>query len=481
METYELFIGGKWQQGQEKLTVKNPFNQEPVREIFLASVKDVDDAVKAATQGEKEWSSLSQSRKGEYLFELARKIENRVKELAELETRECGRPVKETKNDIESVVNLFRYYGGLADKIEGKTIPVEGNRFSYTLREPLGVTAHITPWNFPLKLAVRSIAPSLVAGNTVVLKPPVEAPLTCLELAKEVKEVGFPNGSINVIPGRGSEAGERLINHESVGGVSFIGSRETGKHISETAGRKIVPSTMELGGKSPQIVFPDADREKALEGVLGGIFRASGQSCNAGSRLFVHEKIHDSFVGELVELTEELKLGDGLKEDTDLGPLINQQQFEKVRKLVNQGVENGAQILTGGHKPEDNRLKEGYFYIPTLITDVPKGSPLDQKEIFGPVLVIHEFADKREVIQEANNVKYGLYGGIWTENLELAHEVAGAIKAGGISVNEYPSVFPQLPFGGFKKSGIGREQGIEAIDNFLRTKSVTINLERQEG
>ncbi|MBS3787116.1 aldehyde dehydrogenase [Candidatus Bipolaricaulota bacterium] len=477
MRTYELFIGGEWKKSDEKIEVKNPFNRELLAETFIASDNEVDETVLLASEIQNHWKDIDQPKKAEYLRNIASSIENRSEEFAKLETRECGRPIVETRSDIESVVAILHYYAGLADKIEGQTIPVQGKRFSFTLKEPLGVTAHITPWNFPLKLAIRSIVPSLIAGNSVVLKPPVEAPLTCLEFAREADKAGLPKGVISVIPGTGSEAGEALVNHEEIAGIGFIGSLEVGRQIAEKAGQKMVPTVMELGGKSPQIVFPDVDIPKTAQGVMGGIFRASGQSCNAGSRLFVHEGIYRSFLEELTRRTESLVLGNGLNSETDIGPLINQQQFEKVRRFVDQGVENGVNVITGGTVAGDKHLNKGYFYHPTLLTNVEKCSPLDQEEIFGPVMVIHEFSKKEEVIEEANNVKYGLYGGIWTNDLSLAHEVAQGIRAGGISINEYPSVFPQLPFGGVKNSGVGREQGKEAVENFLQTKSVTINLD----
>ncbi|MBS3737031.1 aldehyde dehydrogenase, partial [Candidatus Bipolaricaulota bacterium] len=477
MKTYKLFLGGDWKEGREKQGVINPFNGDLVAETHIASAEDVSRAVDSASKSQKGWQDLDQPQKAEYLRRIAEGIGDRDEELARLETRECGRPLHETRSDIEAVAATLHYYAGLADKIEGRTIPVEGKRFSFTLREPLGVTAHITPWNFPLKLAIRSLAPSLIAGNTVVLKPPIESPLTCLEFARETMKAGLPSGVVNVIPGPGSKTGEALVSHENIDGIGFIGSLEVGKKIAEEAGNKMIPSVMELGGKSPQIVFPDADIPKTAEGVIGGIFRASGQSCNAGSRLFVHKDIYREFLEELTRRTEKMVLGNGLNDETDMGPLINEQQLDSVKNLVDRGIENGAEVLAGGKIARGDTLNKGCFYRPTLLTNVEKGSKLDQEEIFGPVLVIHQFSSKEEVIEEANNVKYGLYGGIWTNDLSLAHEVARRIKAGGISVNEYPSVFPQLPFGGVKKSGVGREQGMEAIENFLQTKSVTIKLE----
>ena len=372
---------------------------------------------------------------------------------------------------------LFEYYAGLADKIEGATIPVPGNRLDYTVREPVGVTGHIAPWNYPLTLACRGIAPALAAGNTVVLKPASLTPLSTLKLAELTATAGFPAGVFNVVTGPGSTAGSALADHPDVDSMTFTGSTETGKQIMALAARHVTPVALELGGKNPQIVFPDAKLDRALRGVLFGAFQNAGQMCWAGSRLYVHESVRDDFLNKVADAAARMKLGPGLQEESQMGPVVSRPQEASVLEYIEAGTREGATVLVGGKRSESAALREGNFVLPTVFGDVAPDMRIAREEIFGPVLCAFGFTDIDEAVAQANATPYGLMAGVWTQSLQTAHRVAARLEAGMVNINEYPITFPQTPFSGFKESALGHEQGIDAVLHYTRVKNVTVNLE----
>ncbi len=477
---HRLFIGGEWVEpsGQEYTPVLDPATNRPIAEVASGTKDDVGAAVAAARHAFEgpAWRGLDPSKRGRLLYTLGQQIRDRFDDLARIESQNVGKPVREAKGDIAYVYKLFEYYAGLADKIQGDTIPVPGARLDYTLREPMGVTGHIAPWNYPLLLACRGIAPALAAGNTVVLKPASLTPLSAVKLA-ELAAAGLPPGVFNLVTGPGATAGHALAGHPDVDMMTFTGSTDTGKQIMELAARNVTPVTLELGGKNPNIVFPDAKLDRALRGVMTGIFQNAGQMCWAGSRLFVHASIRDEFLRKLGEAAQKLKLGPGLKEETQMGPLVSRRQEAAVLEYIESGAHDGATLLVGGKKAEAGELREGNFVLPTVFEDVAPDMRIAREEIFGPVLCAFDFADEDAVVAAANASAYGLFAGVWTQNLGLAHRVAARLQSGMVSINEYPVTFPQTPFSGYKQSGIGREQGIEAIYAYTRVKNVNVNLE----
>ncbi len=397
-------------------------------------------------------------------------------ELARLETLSEGKTLRESKSDVAWAARAFEYFAGLADKIEGETIPVPPRRLDYTLKEPLGVTVHIVPWNYPIALAARSLAPALAAGDTVVMKPSETTPLTAIKLGELASKAGVPKGVVNVVTGSGSEVGAHLVSDKDVDGIIFTGSDETGKQVMEAAARNVTHLLMELGGKNPHIVFPDADVPKAIKAVKDGIFTNAGQMCWAGSRAFIHESVYEGFVRELVDKASKMKIGPGMEDSTEMGPVVSKSRQEIVLGFVKDGIEDGAKLLHGGKKPRDPHLDKGNFVEPTIFENVTGEMRIGRDEIFGPVLSITKFKTTDEVVAMANETDYGLYGGIWTNNLKTAHEVASRLEVGAVAINEYLVTFPQTPFGGYKDSGIGHENGIRALEYYTRTKNVSVNL-----
>jgi aldehyde dehydrogenase (NAD+) len=431
-------------------------------------------ARKAVFEGR--WSELTPTERGEYLFDLADVLESRVEEHAKLEVRENGKTISGMTKQHRNIPDWFRFYGGLADKIHGKSIPTrQSGMHVYTKREPTGVVAAITPWNSPLMLATWKLAPALAAGNGVVLKPDEHTSASALSFARAVDEIGFPDGAVNVITGYGDEVGEPLVSHDHVDKVSFTGGTETGAHVAASAAQKLTPSTMELGGKSPHIVFPDADLGAAVKAAIWGIFGAAGQSCSAGSRLLLHEEIADEFVSRIVERTEQITLGDPLDEQTDMGPLASDEQLERVQEYVDIGRQGGATLACGGHAVSKDGCDR--FFSPTVFTDVDNDSRLAQEEIFGPVLAVIEYDSESAAIDLANDVDFGLAAGLWTADTARMHRLANEIRAGRIWVNHYKNSDVTAPQGGFKDSGWGRENGVEGIKEFLETKTVWIDVE----
>lgn len=478
---HSLFIDSKWVPSISRSTgeVLDPATNRPIARVAAAVAEDVDAAVDSARRAfeSTEWREMDPSKRGRLLWLLGQEVRSRFDELAHLESLNVGKPIREAKGDIAYVYKLFEYYAGLADKIQGDTIPLPGSRLGYTLHEPLGITAHIAPWNYPLLLACRGIAPALAAGNTVVLKPATLTPLTALKLAELTTKVGFPTGVFNVVTGPGRTVGNCLASHSDVDSITFTGSTETGRQIMQFASKNVTPVTLELGGKNPNIVFQDAKIDRALRGVMLGIFQNAGQMCWAGSRLFVHESIHEDFMRKLVETTSKIRLGPGSEEATQMGPLVSREQERSVIERMGEGARGGATVLIGGHKADSEILRPGNFVEPTIFDDVAVNSPIAREEIFGPVLCAFAFHDEDEVIAAANDTEYGLAAGIWTQSLTTAHRVAARLEAGMVAINEFPITFPQMPFSGFKQSALGHEQGIDAVDLYTRIKSVTVNVE----
>lgn len=407
---------------------------------------------------------------------MANALEEYVETHAEMDVRDNGKPIREMVRQHESIPKYYRFYAGLADKIRGATItPDNPTKRVLTNREPLGVIGAITPWNSPLMLAAWKIGPALAAGNAVVLKPDEKTSTSALSFASVVDDIGIPNGVINVVPGYGEEAGQALLEHELVDKISFTGGTETGSHIASEAGTHLVPTTMELGGKSPNIVFPDANLDNAINGSLNGIFASVGQSCSAGSRLLLHEDIHDEFVDELCSLADQINLGDPKDSETEMGPIASREQFEKVSKYVELGRESGASLTHGG-EPAANDLGSDLFFEPTVFTNVSNSSRIAQEEIFGPVLSVIQFSSETEAIKIANNTDYGLTAGVWTEDMRRAHRVAERIRAGRIWINNYRNSGVTAPQGGYKKSGWGLENGIEVIEEYLKIKTIWIEM-----
>lgn len=365
----------------------------------------------------------------------------------------------------------IEYYAGVPTKIEGKTVPVPGERFDYTVREPLGVTAQIIPWNVPTLLGLRGIAPAIACGNTVVAKPSPEAPLSLIRLAELVSETGLPNGVFNVVPGAGPRTGEALITDDRTDHVTFTGSLETGTHVGKQAMDQVTPATLELGGKSPSILFPDADLGRAVQDSLA-IYSNGGQVCYATTRLFVHTDIYDEFACRFSTAIKSLTVGPG-DADPDVGPLITDDALQTADEYVTEAVQDGGRLLAGGNRVD----RPGNFYRPILLGGVGDDAPISCNEVFAPVITMYGFSDEQEAIRRANNTEYGLYGTVWTNDIQRAHRVAHKLEAGTVTVNEYPLTFPQAPFGGYKKSEIGRKKGMQAVTKFTRLKNVVVNLE----
>jgi len=476
---YDMVIGGESVEARsgERFGVEFPYTRDEWATVPEAGAEDIDEAVTAAKDcfESDEWQSLSATDRGKLLYDLADILEDHVDEIGRLESLSNGKLFSAMRGQAEALPDWYRYYAGLADKITGDTIPVEDERmFNFTLKEPYGVVGAITPWNSPLMLATYKIAPAIAAGNTVVLKPSEITPISAVRLAELTQEASWPDGALNVVTGFG-EPGAALTEHEDVQKVAFTGGQETGSLVGSAAGENIKPVTLELGGKSPNIVFPDADLENAVTGAIKGIFAATGQTCIAGSRLFLHEDIEEEFMERLLERTEKLRLGDPFDDETEIAPLAFQGQFDKVEKYVDIAKDEGATLVAGGEPRDD--LPGGLFYPPTIFTDVENDMRIAQEEVFGPVLSVLTFSDEDEVVKEANDIDYGLAAGVWTNDIRRGVRMSEQIEAGVVWVNTYRKSSFTTPFGGYKKSGVGIEKGIDAISQYLQTKSVWIEME----
>ena len=474
---YEHFIGGKWQEsGSGKfIEVNNPATGELLARVAAGNSKDVDLAVAAAEKAFETWRLTSPVERQNILLEIASRIEKRAADYALLETRNVGKPIRETTYiDIPLAIDHFRYFAGVLRNIEGHTQVVDPSMLHLTLREPLGVVGHILPWNFPLLLTAWKLAPALAAGNTVVMKPAEQTPLTALELANDLKDL-LPPGVLNVVTGYGPDVGAPLASHPRVRKVAFTGETTTGRLILQYASENIVPVTLELGGKSPHIIFPDADIDRAVEGVMIGVFLNQGEVCTAGSRLFLHEDIHDLFLEKLIAKVKGLRIGDPTKMETQLGALVSREQFDKVLSYIEIGKREGAALKCGGQKPEDPSLSKGFFVTPAVFDGVRNTMRIAQEEIFGPVLSVLPWKDYDAMIAEANDIAYGLGSGLWTNDLKKAIRTAKALQAGTVWINTYNYLFAGAPFGGYKKSGFGREVAFETLNHYTQTKTLFLN------
>jgi betaine-aldehyde dehydrogenase len=478
---YQLFIDGKFVDAESGKTFNtpNPATGETFAEVAEADKADVDKAVAAARKAfEGKWSKMSARDRGRLLYKLSQLIEQNTAQLAELETSDNGKPIKEsTYIDIPGVVENFEYFAGWCTKIEGETIPVPGQMFNYTLREPVGVCGQIIPWNFPLLMAAWKLAPALAAGNTVVLKPAEQTPVTAMEFAKLVQEVGFPEGVVNIVPGYGESAGAALASHPGIDKIAFTGSTEVGKIIARAAADNLTKVSLELGGKAPNIIFADADLDQAVNGAMMGIFFNQGQVCCAGSRLFVEEKVKEEFLGRFKEKADRIKVGDPMDQATAMGPQVSEEQLDKIKSYVGIARDEGATVFAGGETPSlDAQFQKGYFFRPTIFSDVKNSMRVAQEEIFGPVTSVISFENDDDLLRQANETIYGLSAGIWTRDITRAHRFARAIKAGVVWINTYNMFNAASPFGGYKQSGYGREMGKHALELYTQVKSVWVDL-----
>jgi aldehyde dehydrogenase (NAD+) len=477
---YELFIGGREIPGSrgEQHALLDPATNAPMATTAVGSRDDARAAMEAADRAfrESNWAADDGARRARALSKLAALVEAQTEPLARLETVNMGKPLRESRGDVGYVVRTLEYFAGLADKVEGETIPVPGPRLDYTIREPLGVTVHIAPWNYPLLLAVRSLAPALAAGNAAVLKPASLTPLTAIAFARLTKEAGIPDGIFNVVTGSGAEVGEALVDDPRCRSVTLTGSGEVGQRIAELAARRLIPATLELGGKGPVIVFADADVDRAAKAIGYGIFGNAGQMCWAASRLIVHESVRVALLERVRAIAEGLKLGPGVEDGVEMGPLVSKEHAERVLGYVDDARSSGGTVVTGGSKGSGGRLDAGNFVQPTILADVPSSSRAVREEIFGPVLSVSAFTEAEEAVRTANETPYGLLAALWTRDLATAHAIARRIESGMVVVNEAPVTFPQSPFAGVKGSGLGFEQGARALEPFTRRKNVLLNL-----
>jgi acyl-CoA reductase-like NAD-dependent aldehyde dehydrogenase len=475
-----MLIGGEWCESSSGgwFETKDPYSGKPWARLPRANADDVDRAVRAAhnafTSGP--WSKMLASDRGMLLYRLADLIEQNAQRLAELEVRDNGKLMIEMLGQMRYIPRWFQYYGGLADKIEGAVTPIDkGDMLHYIRYEPVGVVGAITPWNSPLLLTVWKLAPALAAGNTVVIKPSEHASVSMLAFLELFEQAGFPPGVVNVVTGFGHEAGAALAEHPLVDRIAFTGSDVGGRLVSRAAAESFKRVSLELGGKSPHIIFEDADLDAAVKGVISGIFAAAGQTCMAGSRLIVHESIHDSFVEKLVEPMRQARLGDPRSDTTDVGPIATEPQLAKTLEFIDIARSEGAVCALGGKRPDAEGLKEGWFVEPTIFTGVDNTMRIAREEVFGPVLSVLKFKTDDEALALANDTPYGLAAGLWSQSLERAITMPRRLRAGTVWVNAYRVVSYMAPFGGFKSSGIGRENGKAAIYEYLEAKSVFIN------
>jgi aldehyde dehydrogenase (NAD+) len=473
-----MFIGGQWVGSASGKTFEtlNPTTGEAICQVAEGDKADIDRAVQAARKAFEDgpWPRMNASDRGRLMNRLADLVEQNKEELAALETLDNGKPYQDSLNaDLPLTIKCYRYYAGWADKNHGKTIPVEGDFFCYTRHEPVGVVGQIIPWNFPLLMQAWKWGPALACGNTIVLKPAEQTPLTALRVAALAQEAGFPDGVINVVPGYGPTAGAALSGHMDVDKIAFTGEYTTGQIVMEAAARSNLKRvSLELGGKSPNVVFADADLDAAVEGAYFGLFFNQGQCCCAGSRLFVEERVHDEFVQKLVNRAKSRKLGDPFDPQTEQGPQVSQEQCDRIMGYIEAGKKEGAQLLVGGSRVGN----KGYFIEPTVFTGVKDEMKIAREEIFGPVMNILRFKNLDEVAQRGNRTFYGLAAAVWTRDIKKAHRLANSLRAGTVWINCYDVFDAAAPFGGFKMSGIGRELGEYALELYTEVKTVYVNL-----
>ncbi|CAN5677634.1 aldehyde dehydrogenase DhaS [soil metagenome] len=473
----ELFIAGESSPARsgETFDAINPSTEEVLASVSRGGPEDIDDAVAAARAAfEGPWRRVKPEERGRLLYRVARELEARIDEFSELETLDTGKPLQHACGEISGCVGYLDYYAGAADKIHGETIPLGPDYLNYTVREPLGVTAHIVPWNMPLSMICRSLAPALATGNTAVIKPAEQTPLTALKFAEIFLDLDFPPGVYNVVPGFCEDAGKALSEHPGIDSITFTGSVETGRAILHAAAEHVKPVVLELGGKSPQIIFADTDLDLAATEVSKGIYSNTGQYCDAGSRLVVEEEVREPLLEKVLEHSRQITLGEGMN-NPDMGPLVSAEHLERVLGYIDTGKEEGANMLIGGRAEEFER---GYFVSPTVFDEVESNMRIAQEEIFGPVLAVLPFSGDDEATHIANDSSYGLAAGIFTRDIDRAMRFASEVQAGYVMINEYHTGGVGSPFGGYKQSGIGREGGLVALNNYTQIKNVVLRVRR---
>lgn len=478
---HQLFINGRFVDAASGKTLPtlNPHDNTPIADVAMADAEDVDRAVAAAQAAYPQWSRMPAADRGRILLRLADLIEANAEELARLESLDTGHPIRDSRAlDVPRTAACYRYFGGMADKFQGETIPVEAGFLNYTLREPLGIVGQVVPWNFPLMFTSWKMAPALAAGNCIVMKPAEVTPLSSLKIAELMSEAGMPDGVVNMLPGLGHEAGEAIAQHPGIAKVAFTGSTATGRKIVQASAGNLKKVQLELGGKGPNIVFEDANLNAAVNGSAWAIFHNQGQACIAGSRLILHEKIADEFLEKFIALARSIRLGNPLDPQTEMGPLTSATHRDRVLSYVDVGLQEGGQVLTGGRAPTGS-LGAGCYVEPTVMRAKSLRDRIAQEEVFGPFVTVLTFRTDEEALEIANSTDYGLGSGLWTSQLQRAHRFARDLYAGMVWINSYKRVNPGSPFGGYGQSGYGREMGFDAMHEYTQVKSVWVNVDAQ--
>ncbi|QKY71544.1 aldehyde dehydrogenase family protein [Lentibacillus sp. CBA3610] len=474
----KMFINGEWVDSESNDIIKsvNPANMREIANFPRGNEQDINKAVKSAKEAFEsvEWKEMVYAERGRKLLHMADLIRENKEHLAELETEDMGKPLTQARTDVEVAARYFEYFGGAADKILGETIPINPEMLDYTVREPFGVTAHIVPWNYPIQMTARSLAPALAAGNTAVVKPAEDTSVTSLHLAKLSEKAGFPKGVINIITGYGGEAGSALSSHTDIDHITFTGSVPTGSSVMKNAAENIKSLTLELGGKSPNIVFEDAEFEETAQWVVKTLIQNGGQTCTAGTRLIIEEGIKNKFLDRVSEIMKNITVGPGL-DDYDMGPIVSEKQIKNLEKYMDIAKEEGTKILQGGNRKKN--MPSNLFFEPTIVVPDSEKSRLAQEELFGPIVTVLTFESKEEALALANSTEYGLVTGIWTKNIDKALWLSSRVKSGQVFINNYGAGGGvEMPFGGQGKSGFGREKGLESLKHYTQVKNVAIKI-----